>query len=122
VGDRRIGSDGSKYTVALIGPSAGGSAEVETLYEWLLPVGAELPTHLPVWSGALTRGQRPVPSTREPRPPSLRSFAELDIVASAESVTTLVVVGRGAMGTNPVREHLLAYAPKQATVTPALGP
>ena len=51
-----------------------------------------------------------------------RPFAELDIVASAESVTTLVVVGRGAMGTNPVREHLLAYAPKQATVTPALGP
>jgi hypothetical protein len=122
VGDRRIGSDGSKYTVALIGPSAGGSAEVETLYEWLLPVGAELPTRLPVWSGASTRGQRPVPSHRGPGLDMSRPFAELDIVASAESVTTLVVVGTGATGTDPVREHLLTCAPKQPTVTPALGP
>jgi hypothetical protein len=41
----------------------------------------------------------------------VRSFDELDIVASAESVTTLVVVGMGATGTNPLRAHLLIYAP-----------
>jgi len=102
VGDRRTADDGSEYTVALIGPSAEAPADVGTLYEWLHPVGAELPPHLSVWSGASTHGQRPVPRPREPRPPTLRSFAELDIAASAESVTALVVVGTGATGTNPV--------------------
>ena len=74
-------------------------------------VNNELPPHLSVWSGAPTHGQRPVPGPREPRPPTVRSFDELDIVASAESVTTLVVVGMDATGTNPLRAHLLIYAP-----------
>ena len=122
VGDKRIADDGKEYLVAIIGPAAEITADVVTLYEWLQPVGVALPAYLSVWSGALTRGQRPVPSPREPRPSAQRPFAELDIVASAEGITALVVVGTGAADTDPVRAHLLTYKPYPVKVTPALGP